>query len=321
MNVGIIGCGTMGSIHAEMAKQCGLNISLCSDPNAKAGKNLAKKFQARYVTNWEDVITDQSIDIIVIATPTPFHFPILQSAIKKGKHIFCEKPLCRTVKECQSIIKQVEKSKSKLFVGHVVRYFHEFEALYEQIKSGNIGEVGFVKMYRGGSAPGGWFSDFKQSGGVTFDCIIHDLDWLRYVFGEVKTVFCQNLIDRGCTPIDYSQVTVRMKNGVLALVIGTWAHPSGFRVKVELCGSEGLIYYDSAESPIEYYPRVKEAHSGTIVPESPVAKSPYLKEWEDFLYWLDGVKEPKVQPVDGMKAVEIVEACLKSAQIQQPVQL
>ncbi len=323
MNVGILGCGTMGRLHAEMARNCGLKIVQCSDVNAKSGKLLAKAFKAKFVKNWEDVVSSKDIDIVVITTPTPLHYPMLDMSIKKGKYVFCEKPFCKTVEECKKIIQKAEKVNAKVFVGHVVRYFHEFEALYEQIKSGKIGEVGFIKMYRGGMSPNkkSWFSDFSQSGGVTFDCMIHDIDWLRYVFGEVKTVYCQNLLDKNCSPIDYSQVTVRMKNGVLALLIGTWAHPSGFRVKVEMCGSDGLIYYDNVESPVEVHLRETSKVSGTIVPESPVMKSPYQKEWEDFIAWIKEGKEPRVTMYDALKAVEIASACLRSAKLKQPVNL
>ncbi|HOK08235.1 MAG TPA: Gfo/Idh/MocA family oxidoreductase [Candidatus Hydrogenedens sp.] len=321
MKVGIIGCGTMGRLHATMAKNCGLEVVQCADSVSRIAKDMAKEFKAKHVKNWEDLVQSKNVDIVVITTPTPYHYPILDLAIKKGKYIFCEKPLCRTTEECKKIVNKAEKKGVKLFVGHVVRYFHEFEAIQEQIKSGKIGDVGFVKMYRGGMSPKGWFSDFKLSGGVTFDCLIHDLDWLRYVFGEVKTVFCQNLIDKKCAPLDYSQITVRMKNGILALVIGTWAHPSGFRVKVEVCGSDGLIYYDNMENALELHQRQQGKISGTIVPESPVIKSPYQKEWEDFIDWIQNDKTPKVQPNDGLKAVEIVSACLRSAKTKQPISL
>ncbi len=324
MNVGILGCGTMGRLHAEMAEKSGLKVILCSDVNIKNGKSLAKEFKAKFVKNWEDVVSNKNVDIVAITTPTPLHFPMLDMSVKKRKYIFCEKPFCRTVEECKKIIQKAEKTNVKIFVGHVVRYFHEFEAIHELIKSGKIGEVGFIKMYRGGMPPQGkksWFRDFSMSGGVTFDCMIHDIDWLRYVFGEVKTVFCQNLIERKCAPLDYSQVTVRMKNGVLALVIGTWAHPSGFRVKVEVCGSDGLMYYDNMESPLELQLREKKDVTGTIVPESPVLKSPYQREWEDFINWINNGQEPRVSMYDALKAVEIVSACLHSAKVKQPVTL
>ena len=141
----------------------------------------------------------------------------------------------------------------KLFVGHVVRYFHEFEQMKAQIHAGKIGEPGWVKLTRGGIFPGGpksWFANYGGSGGVTLDCMIHDLDWVRYVFGEPERIFCQALMRGGDHPMDYSQVTMRMKSGLIATVIGTWAHPAGFRVTAEICGSDGMLQYDSAQAPV-----------------------------------------------------------------------
>ncbi len=324
MNVGILGCGTMGRIHAKCAQTWGLKIVKCYDEIPKVGKSFAKEFGGKVSESWEGVIDDKGVDIVVIATPTPYHYPALEKAIKKGKHVFCEKPLCRTVEECRKVVQNAEKSEGKVFVGHVVRFFHEFEAIKDQIMQGKIGEVGFIKMYRGGATPSGsknWFRDFEKSGGVTFDCMIHDFDWLRYVFGEVDYVFCQNLIGVKKPPLDYSQVTIRMKNGVLGLVIGTWAHVMGFRVKVEVCGSGGLIYYDNMEGPIDIQLRKAESVQGTIVPESPVRYTPYEKEWKEFIEWIEKDKEPRVSVYDGLKAVEIASACLKSAQLKQRIKL
>ncbi|MCX8064795.1 MAG: Gfo/Idh/MocA family oxidoreductase [Candidatus Hydrogenedentes bacterium] len=324
MNVGIIGCGTMGKLHAKCAQNLGLKVSKCFDEIGKAGKSFAKEVGAKVSSSWEDLIDDPKVDLVVIATPTPYHYPALDRAIAKGKHVFCEKPLCRTTEECAKIVRKAENSSAKVFVGHVVRYFHEFEAIREQITLGKIGEVGFIKMYRGGASPSGvkkWFQDFEKSGGVTLDCMIHDFDWLRYVFGEVDYVFCQNLTKLNRPPLDYSQVTIRMKNGVLGLVIGTWAHAVGFRVKVEVCGSGGLIYYDNMEGPIDIQLRKKEASQGTIIPESPVRKSPYEREWEDFLGWIEKDEQPRVNLYDGLKAVEIASACIKSSVLKQVIKL
>jgi UDP-N-acetylglucosamine 3-dehydrogenase len=115
------------------------------------------------------------------------------AAANAGKHIFCEKPFGRSTDECKRAMAAVKNADVKLFIGHVVRYFHEFEALKMQIKvQCAIGEPGWAKLYRGGIFPGdssSWFRDYAQSGGVTFDCMIHDLDWVRYVFGEPERIY------------------------------------------------------------------------------------------------------------------------------------
>jgi predicted dehydrogenase len=324
MKVAIIGCGGMGRLHAAMATNCGLGIAVCADAVKKAAQDLAGAYGAKAVTDWQKAIDHPDADIVLITTPTPTHAPLVRAAAKAGKHIFCEKPFCRTVADCRAVIAAVEKAGVKLFVGHVVRYFHEFEALKAQVDAGNIGRPGFAKLYRGGLFPAGakrWFSDFVQSGGVTFDSMIHDLDWLRYAFGEPERIFCQTIMYGGHEAMDYSQVTMRMKSGLIAAVIGTWAHPSGFRVKAEICGSGGMVQFDSAEAPVAVLKRDAGQGPGMIVPESPVGKSPYQFEWEDFVGWLDGRHPPKVTAHDALRAVEMVSAALESAKSGRPVNL
>jgi predicted dehydrogenase len=317
MNVAIIGSNMMGALHAEMATNCGLTVVACGDSRLKSAKALAKTYGAIASKDCVSLVGRPDVDIVCIATPTPFHLEYIVAAAKAGKHIFCEKPLCRTVADCRKALAAAKKAGVKLFVGHVVRYFQEFDALRDQVKSGAIGHAGFVSMYRGGICPEGagkWFRDFDQSGGVTFDCAIHDFDWLRYVFGEVDHVYCQRISRAKPAPMDYSMTTLRMKNGLLAHVIGTWAHPAGFRVKAEICGDGGIVQYDSECAPLNVQPRVKAGAGPTmIVPSSPVAVSPYQLEWEDFIASLTKHKKPRVTPDDGLEAVRMASAALKSA--------
>lgn len=324
MNVAIIGCGGMGRSHAQMATNCGGKVVACVDTIRAAAASLAERYGAAAMTDPAKAIRRADVDIVAITTPTPTHACLVKAAAAAGKHIFCEKPFCRTVADCKRAIAAVKKANVKLFVGHVVRYFHEFEAIRAQIRAGKIGEPGFVKLYRGGIFPLGakkWFRDYRQSGGVTFDCMIHDLDWLRYTFGEPDHLFCQSLLRSKAIAQDYSHVTLRMKSGLIATVIGTWAHPAGFRVTAEVCGSAGMIQFDSNETSISAMKRATGAAPTMIVPSSAEEISPYQLEWADFLEWIEGKHEPRVTAEDAVRAVAMAEAALKSAHTCRPVKL
>ncbi|MBI2435870.1 MAG: Gfo/Idh/MocA family oxidoreductase, partial [Candidatus Hydrogenedentes bacterium] len=262
MNLAIIGCSGMGRIHAAMAHLCGVKIVACADKVRANAVQLAQAYGATAMTDGVKAIQRKDVQIVLIATPTPAHRPLIEAAAQAGKAIFSEKPLCRTVADCKAVLAAVKKHKARLFVGHVVRYFQEFEAMRAQIDAGRIGTPGFAKIYRGGIFPGGgkgWFADYTQSGGVTLDCMIHDLDWLRYAFGEPDHLYCQALLRSKPAPLDYSQVTMRMKSGLIATVIGTWAHPSGFQVKAEIVGDKGLIAFDSNDAPLHAQKRTVAA--------------------------------------------------------------
>ena len=322
MRIGIIGCGGMGAVHARVATLAGFRVVACADPLLEKAESLAAHYGAKATQDCYGLIKRDDVDIVAITTPTPLHVPFILAAAEAGKSIFCEKPLGRTLDECKSAVDAVNRAGIKLFVGHVVRFFQEFEQIRAAVLAGRVGNVGFVKTYRGGIFPRGenlWFRDYAQSGGVTLDTIIHDFDWIRYMWGDPQRVFCQALL-RGDT-IDYSLATLRMKNGIIAHVIGTWAHPAGFRVKVEVCGDKGMIMYDSAEAPIETMKRETQAgRPSVIVPGSPVPVSPYQLEWEDFHSWLRDNKAPRVTVEDAVWAVRMSLGALESVEKREPVE-
>lgn len=316
MNIAIIGSGTIAGVHADAVRRAGGNVTVCASRTLKGARRLARQYGAAATTDAQGAMNDAAVDIVLIATPTATHSALIRQAAKAGKDIFCEKPLCRTVAQCRSAIGAVKKAKVKLFVGHVLRYAPEFELLREQIEEGAIGEPGFAKLYRSGIFPGGvksWFADYEQSGGVTLDSMIHDLDWARYVFGEPRHIYCQTLQRLKPTRMDYAQATLRMKNGVIATLIGSWAHAEGFRVKTEICGMNGMLQYDSHETTLEQMMRSDMSGEKTIVLGSPLQKSPYQLEWEDFLGWIQEDRRPRVTPEDGLRAVEMATAAVKSA--------
>lgn len=324
MKLAIIGCGGIGALHAQMAANSGWEIVLCADTVRKAAAALAERHGAKVSSDPLAAVSAKGIDAVAVTTPTPTHLSFIEAAARAGRHIFCEKPFCRSTAECKKAIAAADKAGVRLFVGHVVRYFHEFEQMRAQIQSGAIGNPGWVKITRGGIYPGlptSWFRDYAQSGGVTFDCMIHDLDWVRYVFGEPERIFCQALMRKEPVQADYSQVSMRMKNGLIATVIGTWAHPAGFRVTAEICGDKGMIQFDSKDAPVTTQPRAAEHGPTMFVPMSPVGKSPYQCEWEEFAAWINGGPQPRVTARDGMAAVAMAEAALKSAKTGQPVAL
>ena len=325
MNLAVIGCNAMGILHARMASNCGVRIVACGDRHRGVAEAFADRFGAEPSDDCMAVINRPDVDIVAITTPTPTHVDYVTAAATAGKHIFCEKPFGRTVAQCKAAIAAAKKAKVKLFVGHVLRYFPEYEAIRSQINAGKVGKVGFVKLYRGGILPGGvngWYRDYELSGGVTLDSMIHDLDWLRYTFGEPERIFCQTLRRHVPEPMDYSMATLRMKSGLIAKVIGAWAHPSGFRVEAEVCGEKGVIQYSSEDTTLLATKRQDSGPAPTmIVLENPVAVSPYQLEWEDFLVWLEGRARVRVTPEDAMEAVRIATAALKSADTGKPVTL
>ena len=104
MNIAIIGCGTSGTIHAQIAAQSGHTIVACVDTAAERAEALASKFTARSSAEPLEVIRDDTVDAVAITSPLPSHMEYILCAIDAGKHVFCEAPLAQTVDDALGIL-------------------------------------------------------------------------------------------------------------------------------------------------------------------------------------------------------------------------
>jgi len=301
-------------------------VAAICDPRADVAEEVAKSFSARVFTDVEKMLAEGEIDVVDICTPTITHADYVKAAAAAGKHVSCEKPLARTVEQAEEAVKACEDAGVTLFIAHVLRWFPEYRKLRELVKSGAVGEAVEVRTSRGGPLSRGisdWYADLKQSGGAVLDVVIHDFDWLRTCFGDVKRVYARGLYESGIPRMDYALVTLRFESGVIAHVEATYARPSGFVTSVEIAGNEGLLNYRNMDSmPIVIECRAKEGmSSGVIVPESPTAYDPYYLELEHFITCLEEGRTPDVTPRDGVEAVRICEAALTSITTGEPVVL
>ncbi|MDI6783752.1 MAG: Gfo/Idh/MocA family oxidoreductase [bacterium] len=327
LNVGIIGTGTMGRFHSFAYSQiAGTKVVAYSDPRLDVCKQLAAQYGAKWNSNPDDLINDPEIDIINICTPTPFHKEYAVKAAKAGKHIFCEKPIARTVPDAEEMINAVKSAGVKFMVGHVLRFFPEFVTMKQLIAAGKIGNPGVVRTSRMGAFPRGtndWYANVEMSGGVVLDTIIHDFDWLNWCFGEPKRVFARGLVEQGYDHLDYALVVIRYKSGVIAHVEGSWAQPSGFTVKVEATGSKGQIDFSMDDSmPMKVSLRkVEKGAVGVAVPESPLSDDPYTAEIRHFVDCVLNDKKPVITTNDAFWALKVSLAALDSIKSGKPVNL
>jgi UDP-N-acetylglucosamine 3-dehydrogenase len=327
INVLVIGAGTMGTVHsnAYMAME---NVNLVGIVDIRKEKaDAVAGGKVPTFTSFEEAISEvKDFDVVDVCLPTYLHKGYVLKGAGLGKHVVCEKPLARSLEDARDLIHTCKTQNVKLFVGHVLRFFPEYVQAKSVIDSGKIGKPGVVRTFRGGVFPtawNDWYADFKNSGGLVLDMIIHDIDFLRWCFGEVERVYAKSLLGRGFARKDYDLLTIRFKNGVIAHVEGSWAH-EGFSMTFEIAGDKGIIDYNSSkETPLFLRAQsTKEATSGGVaVPESPMRNNPYFYELEHFMHCIETDETPRVTPEDAYKAVEISLAALKSIETGQPVLL
>lgn len=311
IRVGIIGAGSMGNAHASCISLIqGVKIVAVADKIKDSAESLANKFNAK-VFNSDDLINSKDVDVVYVCLPTSAHAEYVIKSANAGKYVFVEKPLARTLEEGREMIRTTRKTKVKFMVGHILRFFPEYVKIKEILDKGSVGVPCIARTTRARTSPGGWYLNIEHGAGVVLDFIIHDIDFLRWCFGDAKRVYAKGLIYRKLpNNIDYTLVTIRFKNGAIAHVEGSWAH-SLWRTRVEIAGDKGLINFDSNESvPLKI--ELSENKKVETWTESPIAESPLLLENKHFFDCINLNKEPLTSGEESYKSLEISLSALDS---------
>lgn len=329
IRVGVIGYGTMGQVHSQAFQELPdveLTVVADADPDKRA--QAQREFGVDVVSNLEEMLQTSDVDLVDICVPTYLHETMLAQAIKAKKHIFCEKPLARSLKEGQRMVDLAAGYNKKIGIGHVVRFTPVYADIRKSVMAGEIGQAAVVRTFRGGSQfPKGWhdwYSDFDLSGGVILDLTIHDLDFLRWLFGDVERVYAKTTHGRTKEHLEWAMIVLRFKSGVIAHVEGSWTNfPGSFRTTVEISGKDGLIQYDSAKTNPILTATVQDSlvHPGVAMPDNPSAQSPYLLELADMVQAIKDDRSPLVTIEDAFGTLKVALAAVESARTGQVITL
>lgn len=311
----------MGAVHANHYRNIsGVEISIF-DNDPERARNFADRFQIEPAATLDGFFG--SVEAVDICVPTDFHKELALKAIACDLPVLVEKPMAGNLKDAEEMIEAADRAGVPLMPGQVVRFFAEFERANQIVNSGELGEIASVRTRRGGAAPqgaGGWFRDLSRSGGVLVDLAVHDFDWMRWTFGEVKSVFSTSVgltRDPALEFIgDYSLTTLSFESGIIGHVEATWMDPSGFRTTIEVCGSEGMIEYDSRTAA-----SIATHLAGVSRFESPLAShdDPYFRQLSAFVAAVRNEKPIPVTAQDGFRALAIAVAAVESVQTGKPV--
>lgn len=205
LKIGVIGAGHLGKFHLNNWKEiAGVDLVGFYDPHDENAKEVAEKYQLTRFLDAEALI--ESCDAVDIVAPTNFHFEWCEMAIKKGKHVFVEKPLANTMEEARQLVKLAAESGIKFQVGHVERFNPAFLA----IKDMELKPM-FIEVHR--------LAQFNPRGtevSVILDLMIHDIDIiLSIVKSDVKSISASGVGVLTETP-DIANVRIEFHNGCVA---------------------------------------------------------------------------------------------------------
>ncbi len=311
----------MGSYHARQWNRVpGAELVGVLDPRGDAARAAGPPY-----TDWNTLLAQARPDVIDICVPTPVHREYVERTAAAGKAILVEKPLARSMADCDAVVDIVELAGVPAMSANVLRYFPEYAGAKRLVDDGAVGKPATIRTARMAGFPNtshsdNWYADPARSGGVVLDMILHDFDWMLWTFGPVQRVYARGLFgaQHYNAKLDYALVTLSFKSGAVGHVTGSWAHPGGFRTSLEVAGDGGMISHDSADSaPIHAYLReTGAAGSGVAVPESPMSPDddPYYKEIAAFARAVQTGEPPPIPLREAREATRIALAALESIQ-------
>jgi predicted dehydrogenase len=295
-------------------------VAIAAVPLADAAP-LARECGAR-VSTAEEICAADDIDLVVVATPTHLHAEYAIAAAKAGKHVFCEKPLARTREQAEAMVRACDQAGVTLAVGHVVRYFPEYQRAKRMIDDGTLGKPAIATLVRGNFSVGSareWYLDAAKSGGVVLDLMLHDLDTVRWWFGEPSRIYARRLTAAGGA-LDYALATIRYDDRPIVHVEGSWAEHAGFRTGFELRGDRGMIVHDSRDaSPITV--QSPGGPGGPAMMATPtLGESPYRRQLRDLFARIKRGERPLVDGHEGLRSLALGLAVIESADSGRVIQ-
>ena len=342
IRLAVIGAGLMGKKHAAIAaglQGCRL-VGICdADPTVRS---LAGELGVKFYTDYEEMITGEAPHGVIIATPSELHAPVGMTCALHGVHLFVEKPIAADLPDAQNLVESARENGVQLLVGHHRRFNPLVEAARQAIRDGKIGKPVAISIIWVLLKPPDYFQiewRRKQGGGPVLINLIHDIDNMRFICGEIKRVYAEtSSAVRGFEVEDSASVSLRFSNGALGGIVASDCVPSGwsyeattgenpyyFRTR-ENCylffGTEGSLSFPDLRV-VRYANPHQAGWQFPLVTEQITVESydPLVAQMEHFCRVIKGKEKPRTDGEDAMRSLAVALAVLESGRLGRPVEL
>jgi myo-inositol 2-dehydrogenase/D-chiro-inositol 1-dehydrogenase len=314
----VLGAGRIGLVHARaIAATDGARLVSVADPVAAAADAVASAYGCD-IRSIDQIEVANDIDAVVICTPTDTHADLIERFARAGKAVFCEKPIDLNIARVKACLAVVKETGATLMVGFNRRFDPDFGAMKAAIDAGRIGKVEMVTITsRDPGAPP--YDYITRSGGIFRDMTIHDFDMARWLLGEeVETVMAAAsvLVDPKIGELgDYDSVNVilRTASGRQAVITNSRRASYGYDQRIEVHGEKGAV---SAANTHEARIRIATSEGFAEPPLLNFFMTRYTQAYANeiavFVDAVNGGKTPPATGEDGLRALALADAALKS---------
>ncbi len=330
VNVGLIGAGRIGRVHAETLSYRipSANLLAVADIFVQSAKTCAADFQIpSYTADPQEIFTDNKIDVVIICSSTDTHAQFIIDAARAGKHIFCEKPIALDLGKIDRALAEVDNTGVKLQLGFNRRFDPNFKAARNAVAAGKIGRPHTVRITSRDPEPPP-VDYIKVSGGIFLDMTIHDFDMARFLIGsEVEELYATGgvMVDPAigeAGDIDTTVITLRYANGAIGTIENSRKAVFGYDQRVEVFGSGGNVVVSNNAPNTAVLSNAAGIHAS--LPHFFFLErymEAYTAEMRVFINCILQDSPPPVTGIDGRIPVVMGLAAWKSYRENRPVKL
>jgi predicted dehydrogenase len=320
----VIGAGYWGpNLIRNFALMNDVEVACVADFDTARLAHMKKLYGSIHVTtDYHELIESTSIDVVAIATPVHTHHQLAADALNANKHVFVEKPLAASSRQCESLIDLAIRHRCKLMVGHTFIYTAAVQKMHEIIETGQLGELYYINSQRLN------LGLFQKDINVIWDLAPHDISILLHLLGEEPVaVAAVGMSHLDAAIEDVATVTLFFDKRVIAFIQSSWLDPDKIR-RMTFVGSRKMMVYDdieptskiriydkSVEKPTYYDNFAEFAYSykyGDITIPQLKGGEPVRNELEHFVDCVLHDTPCKSDGYAGLKVVKIIEAAMQS---------
>jgi predicted dehydrogenase len=327
LRAALVGTGYWGPNLANSIERTGKAVVhvLC-DANPDNLGALARRYPyARATTDFGEVLRDDGVDAVFIATPTATHYELGKRTLEAGKHVLIEKPITTSSPEAAALVQLARERDRVLMVGHVFEYNPAVRAVDDLIKAGELGEIYYMSFERTNLGP------VRTDVSALWDLATHDAaimcDFMSAAPVSV-TAKGQSYLNPGIDDVVFA--TFVFDRGVAAHVHASWLNPNKVR-QITVVGSKKMAVCDDLDmrQPVRLYDKrvsllplseitgsflqhkTLVVDSGAVIPVVHT-REPLLNEVDDFFDCIISGKQPRADGVSGWRVVRLMEAADES---------
>ena len=320
-NVAVVGNGYWGKNLVRNFYELGaLRIVCDSNPHVEA--NLREKYHdVAFSHDYSEVLANDNIDAVVLATPAALHYEMATRVLQAGKDVFVEKPLALSAAEGAELVELAARNRRILMVGHILQFHPAVQKLKELIRDGALGRLHYVYSNRLN------IGKIRTGENILWSFAPHDISVMLGLLDEdPESVTCDGGYYLSDHVADVTLSQLVFASGVRAHIFVSWLHPFKEQRLIVVGAEKMAVFDDSATDKLVLYPhrvewkdRIPNAVKAEAEPVALDAAEPLRNECRHFLDCIESRRNPLTDGREGLRVLRVLNACQRSLETHKAV--